>query len=484
MADSEWEVVPSAAAPDSNSDWSVVSDTPAPEPGRVAATARGAAQGGTFGFADEIAGAIGGLYHSIANHQLLSKEDRTKNYQESRDAYRTEDKAAKDAHPNYYMGGEIAGGLAPAVVAGAPTSIAGAAKLGATIGSAAGLGNSKADLTSGGGDAFKTAIADTVKGGALGAATGAVVQDASELVGQIAGKVGQAGARVAAKRLAKLVVGEDSEPVATAFAADPKLAKIATLPKAEAVTALDARLAPIATAKAAALDAVNEAHPATFRDLASFAHAAADDLSHEPNNASAIKAIDAATKDIFKSWNPNGAYSLGKRVVSAADSDMPIPLGKLELALPKFDSSVQPVLRGFIDKHLAALGEDSLATSYRALAEKQTMLSTLRDAIEAKPETSAGDLIKGAFKHGAINTAGHMAAHVIPGANIIAPVLSAASIASKNPTMVRLAGLAAQKLALGMAPQAIVNESVASGIPTRTALLALQTAMGQPVAAQ
>lgn len=101
---------------------------PAPaEPGKLEALARGGAQGATMGFADEAAGAggyLGALWSKYGPEALggapakYAKEiDPSEAYKQDRDLYRTKDKAAEAAHPNYYGGAELTGGLATSMVA-------------------------------------------------------------------------------------------------------------------------------------------------------------------------------------------------------------------------------------------------------------------------------------------------------------------------------------------------------------------------------
>src|SRR5580692_1031750 len=78
---------------------------PKEEPGALEALGRGAVQGATFGFGDEIAGAVQSIFGS-------------KTYQQARDEARANNAAAQAAHPNFYGAGELGGGLATSVVPG------------------------------------------------------------------------------------------------------------------------------------------------------------------------------------------------------------------------------------------------------------------------------------------------------------------------------------------------------------------------------
>lgn len=129
-------------------------------PGAMGSFVRGAAQGGTLGFADELGGAMqAGLQH-IANglptgalewagidNRYLQRPGEV--YRQARDENRASDRAAQEAHSGAYLGGEVAGGLATLAAAPAGAGLSGAVKGGSMIGAGAGLGSSEADLTRG-----------------------------------------------------------------------------------------------------------------------------------------------------------------------------------------------------------------------------------------------------------------------------------------------------------------------------------------------
>jgi hypothetical protein len=132
------------------------------EPGLLESTLRGAGQGASFGFQDEIAGALESAFTD-------------KTYKQARDESRARNAAAEAAHPwGYGLGsvlgtagtGLVTGGLA----AGAAKAGAGAvAKLAAAEGAAQALGSSDADLTEG---QFGQAAKDTAIGGVVGGVLG------------------------------------------------------------------------------------------------------------------------------------------------------------------------------------------------------------------------------------------------------------------------------------------------------------------------
>ena len=177
------------------------------------AMARGAAQGLTFDFADEIMGA------SQAGIGALQGEgDYSELYKKYRDAQRKQMEQAAEESPIAYYGSDIAAGIIPALFTGGATAAATigkqglkagakqALKVGAGMGLATGAGASKADLTEGEiGDFAK----DTAIGGILGAGLGAATPAMAKVGGKVLGK----GKELAGK-VAELVPGSEAIKIA------------------------------------------------------------------------------------------------------------------------------------------------------------------------------------------------------------------------------------------------------------------------------
>lgn len=168
---------------------------PAEEPGIVEAGARGVAQGATFGFADELTGALKAAFTD-------------ESYASARDKSRAAYAAAEAAHPIAYGAGELAGGIAPTLIpAGAALkavglgakavegaeALGGAARVahdvgtGAAYGAANALGSSEAGIDSKAGG-FGQLAADTIRGAATGGATNAVLAPVARTLVQHAPK--------------------------------------------------------------------------------------------------------------------------------------------------------------------------------------------------------------------------------------------------------------------------------------------------------
>ncbi len=140
--------------------------------------ARGAAQGLSLGFADEITG-------------FLESLGTDKTYTQARDESRENYAVAHEANPKTSIAGEFGGALAGAFVPGMGltkgASIAQEALYGAKLGAAAGLGRSEADLTKG---QFGKAAEDVVHGAEFGGIAGGAGAVASRGVSAGVSKVG------------------------------------------------------------------------------------------------------------------------------------------------------------------------------------------------------------------------------------------------------------------------------------------------------
>lgn len=189
---------------------------PVEPPGYPETIARGAAQGATAGFADELKGAIdasgldakdvaiaaitmgpaavlGLLGKAGFNVAQQGGEETLEQYTAGRDEQRQLNAAAEEANPKTYLASQVGGGLATAAIPGAGAgSLLKAAGTGAAFGAAVGLGESEADLTTGELDEFAEAAKDTAIGGAIGAGVGGLAHGAVKGVGKVIEKVRRA----------------------------------------------------------------------------------------------------------------------------------------------------------------------------------------------------------------------------------------------------------------------------------------------------
>lgn len=122
----------------------------APEPSKSESAVRGALQGSTLGFGDEIMGRIAQGYIGARKALGIDPEDLFEGdvYEQARDEIRTENQAAREANPWTYGGAEVVGSVLPAVLTGGGGTTAQIGKAG-LYGGTYGAGSSEADTAEG-----------------------------------------------------------------------------------------------------------------------------------------------------------------------------------------------------------------------------------------------------------------------------------------------------------------------------------------------
>lgn len=224
------------------SDWTLEPVTPPPPPSsgeqllaaikdKGTSIGRGALQGGTLGFGDEIQGLMGAGAQLLGAHPLLQRlatgryftptqnlpfqpaEDEHHQplspldaYRAVRDADRLSNAAAETANPKSFLAGNVAGTVA--LPLGEAKTLGQQLLAGLKIGAASGLGNSQADLTTGSPQALRRAAFDTGVGGAAGtvaAGLGAGVGAATDAAAS--GLATRGGARIASAETKAAEIG-------------------------------------------------------------------------------------------------------------------------------------------------------------------------------------------------------------------------------------------------------------------------------------
>ena len=172
-----------------DSSWKNTIKPETTEPSRTEAALRGAGQGLSLGFADELAGLGEAGYKAVTGREDYN--DFMQNYKKHRDESRSNFEAAEKAHPGFYRGGELTGGLTGFALAPGGTL----AKLGA-MGAAGSLGQEK-DINS---DTALPALGRAATSGAANAAFGAALGKlgASGPIGRLAAGAGAGAATGAA----------------------------------------------------------------------------------------------------------------------------------------------------------------------------------------------------------------------------------------------------------------------------------------------
>jgi len=190
------------------------------QPSKLESSLRGAAQGATLGFSDEIVGAL----ESGAGSLGLVPD---KTYEQARDEARAANKRAQEANSGYYTGGEVAGGLAAAFVpGGAAATIGKAARTGAILGGFSGAGSSEATGWDAALDAGKGALGGFLVGGGVGYIGKGLSKAAQAYKDSALRKLVQSGVNIDDPVVAQRIADETSRGLSEKFASAPgKLAK-------------------------------------------------------------------------------------------------------------------------------------------------------------------------------------------------------------------------------------------------------------------
>lgn len=195
----------------SDDDMLAMEAAQADKPSELNSLARGAAQGVSFGFADELAGGVGAAIRKALGDQASLMDIYEEERNDSRKAYKT----AEETNPKSYMGGQVGGAVGTALIPG--LGGANIAKL-AAQGAAQSLGSSEADLLKGD---IAGAASDTLSGAGIGAASGiagklissgtkAITPHIKEALGTVGSKINQ-GIGTGANKLLTKLGGVDQE---------------------------------------------------------------------------------------------------------------------------------------------------------------------------------------------------------------------------------------------------------------------------------
>jgi hypothetical protein len=298
---------------------------PVEEPGYLESGLRGVKQGVTFGFGDEITG-------------FLESAFTDKTYTQARNEARANDKAAKEAHPWVYGGGELAGGLATSLVpAGAVVKGAGFAAnavRGAGAGVLQGIGESEgetiADIAQ---DAGKAGLAGATIGGFLGTAgekifRGAPARADARLIQDLTGgRATKAGKKIF----------QDDEPVIAAarkFGLDKGARDVEEL-----LPAVKAAREQVGEGIGAVYDEVDRVFLGVKAKDVAAALASVKKRYSSPAEAGARKQIDSLIEQVRDQWGSKPRLgALAKANEGAAKSYQPrVPLAKVNTLVGKLE---------------------------------------------------------------------------------------------------------------------------------------------------
>jgi hypothetical protein len=324
---------------------------------------RGAAQGATFGLADEATGALEALFTD-------------KSYEQARDESRQAYKSAEKANPNAYLAGDIAGGVATAFIpglgvlnAGKGAKLAEVAGKGALQGALGGFGRSEGDAAE--------QLQDTAAGALLGGATGAVASKAGDLLGKTADTTQDVADRLTIRSL-----GGNKGQIEKLGS---KAADVAELVRSEGIVTPMASSQEIAERAAATVGRyADETGPIYAQSAASKMpreellfkiDEQIEKLSPNPGNAPLIKKLQGYKEAIYESqtssFNPSDLRSFRQSVDRTVNfnSDAPSQIASKNMRgilrdaemgqIEKLDPALRSQNEGLFRKiHLGSLAED------------------------------------------------------------------------------------------------------------------------------
>jgi len=357
---SQFKDAPAKDKPDYFSQYDDAPSETFAAPTKTESFVRGAAQGATLDYADEITGGIEGLVNSFKKDTKFSDE-----YAKSRDESRANFKAAEEANPKTYLSGQLTGGAATALVPGGMVAAAGKAvgglvkgtgalasimRAGATAGATGGvLGAVQGSGASEAKD-FKGIASDTVKGGGIGGITGGVLGGGLSGVAKLLPGTRNSVSNNLWDKVLGVSVGDDAAEVAGKYFKDP-----------------DARNAMV---KMANKDTVNEIKQTVVKsitdDVANLRRQAAEEGSRllTPVDGKMGERVDGLRAKVANSYKP------------AADSMN----GKTGQNLRALVEEVEQILSGNNVAVLKVLGED-IGERLVSAPNAQTMRD-VRDAIK------------------------------------------------------------------------------------------------------
>lgn len=325
---------------------------------------RGLLQGGSLGFSDELYGGGAALVDALKKGTL---DDFGDTYTAERDAVRKANKAAEEANPNAYLGGNIAGGVATAFVPGLNigkvATLGGRAALAAGLGAGAGLGNSEADLTKG--EVGRAAL-DTAVGGALGAG---LQVGGEKLVAPAIRYVGEKISSVAPSResVARFLGGKAAELAENATGATAKQAeKFAGAPGETGRELLDRGIVRFGDS---ARNIANRADDLMTADGQSIGNALKA-LDEKGVTVSKSEVLDALTQKIYELRKDPSQNAVVKQLLNIAEAIEAAPTGDpLISAAEQTKRGFQAAVKGGWNDPTAQVANKAAAGVYREAVE-------------------------------------------------------------------------------------------------------------------
>lgn len=388
----DWEDTPSPTS--EINDWEDIKDVSELESG-----IRGALQGVTAGFSDELSGGIEALWEKAKGDPSTFGEL----YKAKRDTSRAANKAAELANPASYTSGNIAGAVGSAFIPGL-----GGATLGklALQGAATGLGTSEAELTEGD-------ITGAAKDTAIGTGIGVLSGVGGKLVGNQLSKVTpyvQSGINklgdvfeTGAEKLAVKATGATGNqaskfaPSAGRELLDQGLIKFGD-DAAKIADRVGQRHAQAGTAIGDALEALEQKGvTGSVDNVVAALKSQVDELSKVPGNEKIIKQLQGEIDNLYN----RGQSDLGFKGIEEAKR---IYQGQTNFSSPEFEKKASTqVARAFKDEseRSAIAADPGLAKSFIDQKKMFGLLSPVKEATEKRALQQAQSPFGGLLDMGA-----------------------------------------------------------------------------------
>lgn len=374
--------------------------TPGEEPSKLESFGRGAAQGASLGFADELVG----LGHALfADKGYAGSKYRTK-----RDAYREADRRAQQANPLTYGAGNIAGGVASSFVPG--LGIAKGAGLAKTalqagkVGFIGGIGASEAEDV--GSQLLEGAGSAALSAGTAGLLKGVMDRAPKRAVERALGDVTDGATATMRDRL----VGKGGDRVKDVLPIlREKPFRQAGRDAGKLLGATENAIADTGQALDAAYARGGAAAPSISvvkvqRTLDKFAAG----LEKDPGKAPLARQVRGLMDDVWKAWGDRKAVTAQDVRVLASDVAETAFRGSPAVAPKAGQATSQQVwgaLKELIDESLEA-GSKGSSAEVRALNKRMSTLLNVREAVryratrESTESTRLKDRISGGLDLG------------------------------------------------------------------------------------
>lgn len=366
-------------------------EPPKEAPGQAESFLRGAKQGVTLGFGDELTGAIESLFTD-------------KSYKQARDEARANDKAAQAANPKTFMAGDLAGGVATSFVPGlgiakGASTLAMAGKA-ALMGAASGLGNSdKEDI---GGQLQDAAVSGALSGATAGV-IGKVVRGAPERVEKrLLGNITEGATATQRDRVVGRA-GSKAEEVLNAIKGDKAIAAAGDNPH-QLLPAIENAL----DTTGQKLDkAIDRGAPVLVSDVLGKVEGIAQRLSADPGKADAARAVMSKANDVLEAWGnrthvtPQEVRTLASDIGNAAFHGSPAVAPKQAQAVGR---EVWGELKDLLSDSVKRGGGS--VDEVNGLNKRMSSLISMRDAVayratrESTPSTTLTSRLGGALDLG------------------------------------------------------------------------------------